>query len=238
MVLAEREAAVVMGRPRKYPPELLERGARPAFESNRPIAHVARGLGLSPETLRRYVSQEVEADEGLRSDLPTAAEREEIRALSKENYELRRANEILKAASVFLRPSSTKTGRSERVYRRASRTLRGRADCRVLGVSASAYHQRATGQRSPRRLADERLLEAIRRVHAANSYAYDYRRTWKALLRAGEMVGRDHVKRLMCQDWSSRALSVAASRGAPPSPIRGRCEPGSRRPRFHRHTPE
>ena len=45
--------------------------------------------------------RQVEADEGLRSDLPTAAEREEIKRLRRENYELRRANEILKAASVF-----------------------------------------------------------------------------------------------------------------------------------------
>ena len=70
------------------------------FESNRPIAHVARDLGVPAETLRQYVRR-VEADEGLRPDLPTAAEREEIKALRKENYELRRANEILKAASVF-----------------------------------------------------------------------------------------------------------------------------------------
>jgi transposase len=42
----------------------------------------------------------VEADEGLRPDLPTAAEREEIKNLRKEVFELRRANEILKAASV------------------------------------------------------------------------------------------------------------------------------------------
>ena len=33
-----------MARPRKYPPELLDRGARLVFESNRPIAHVARDL--------------------------------------------------------------------------------------------------------------------------------------------------------------------------------------------------
>jgi transposase len=89
-----------MARPRKYPPELLDRGARLVFESNRPIAHVARDLGVPSETLRKYVRQ-VEADEGLRPDLPTAAEREEIKALRKENYELRRANEILKSASVF-----------------------------------------------------------------------------------------------------------------------------------------
>jgi putative transposase len=37
--------------------------------------------------------------------------------------------------------------------------------CSVLGVSASAYYQRATGERSSRSLEDERLLEVIRRVH-------------------------------------------------------------------------
>ena len=89
-----------MARPRKYPPELLDRGARVVIESGRPIAHVARDLGVPAETLRRYVRQ-VEADQGLRPQLPTSAEREEIKALRREVYELRRANEILKAASVF-----------------------------------------------------------------------------------------------------------------------------------------
>ena len=89
-----------MPRPRKYPPELLDRGARLVFESGRPIAHVARDLGVPSETLRKHVRQ-VEADEGLRPDLPTSEEREDIKALRREVYELRRANEILKAASVF-----------------------------------------------------------------------------------------------------------------------------------------
>jgi transposase len=69
--------------PRKYPPELLDRGARVVIESGRPIAHVARDLGVPSETLRKYVRQ-VEADEGRRPDLPTAAEREEIKQLCKE----------------------------------------------------------------------------------------------------------------------------------------------------------
>ena len=89
-----------MPRPRKYAPELLDRGARLVFDSGRPIAHVARDLGVPSETLRKHVRQ-LEGDEGLRPDLPTAAEREEIKRLRKEVYELRRANEILKAASVF-----------------------------------------------------------------------------------------------------------------------------------------
>ena len=57
-------------------------------------------ISVCRRTLRRHVRR-VEADEGLRPDLPSAAEREEIKALRKEVYELRRANEILKAASVF-----------------------------------------------------------------------------------------------------------------------------------------
>ena len=89
-----------MARPKKYPDELVQRGVRLAVESGRPIAAVARDLGMHPETLRKRVRQ-AQADEGLRPDLPTTAEREEIRKLRAEVFELRRANEILKSASVF-----------------------------------------------------------------------------------------------------------------------------------------
>jgi transposase len=89
-----------MGRPRKYPAELLDRGVRVVLESGRPIAHVARDLGISSEVLRKRVRQ-AEADRGDRPDLPTSAEREEIRKLRQEVFELRRSNEILKSASLF-----------------------------------------------------------------------------------------------------------------------------------------
>jgi transposase len=89
-----------MARPKKYPDELVQRGVRLAVESGRPIAAVARDLGMHPETLRKRVRQ-AQADEGLRPDLPSTAEREEIRKLRAEVFELRRANEILKSASVF-----------------------------------------------------------------------------------------------------------------------------------------
>jgi len=89
-----------MPRPRKYPQELIDRGVRLALESGRPVAHVADDLGIQRETLRKYVRR-AQADGGLRPDLPTTQEREEIKKLRNENFELRRANEILKAASVF-----------------------------------------------------------------------------------------------------------------------------------------
>ena len=89
-----------MARPKKYPDELIARGVRLALESGRPIAHVAADLGIHAETLRKKVRQ-AESDSGARPDLPTSSEREEIRKLRAENFELRRANEILKSASVF-----------------------------------------------------------------------------------------------------------------------------------------
>ena len=83
--------------------------------------------------------------------------------------------------------------------------------CRSLGVSASAYYQRATGERSARRIEDERLLERIRELHRRNYFAYGSWRMWKALLRSGEQVGRGRVERLM----RSNGIQGAKRRGKP-----------------------
>ena len=83
--------------------------------------------------------------------------------------------------------------------------------CRSLGVSASAYYERATGERSARQLEDERLLERIREIHQLNYFAYGSWRMWKALLRAGEDVGRGRVERLM----RSNGIQGAKRRGKP-----------------------
>ena len=88
-----------MPRGRKYPQELVDRGVRLVFESGRPIAQVAADLGMHPEALRKRVRQ-AEIDTGRRDGL-TSEEHEEIKKLRRENFELRRANEILKSASVF-----------------------------------------------------------------------------------------------------------------------------------------
>lgn len=68
--------------------------------------------------------------------------------------------------------------------------------CSTSSGSASAYYQRASGQRWARALEDQRLLKGIEQVHA-NYRADGYPRIWKALLGAGEPDSRDHVKRLM-----------------------------------------
>jgi transposase len=89
-----------MPRPKKYPDELRERAVRLVFESERPVAAVARDLGVHKEALRLWVRQ-AEADAGSRQDRLTTVEREELARLRGEVKQLRRANEILKAASVF-----------------------------------------------------------------------------------------------------------------------------------------
>jgi putative transposase len=83
--------------------------------------------------------------------------------------------------------------------------------CQALGVSASAYYQRASGERSARAIEDDRLLELIREIHASNYYAYGSWRMWRALLRADEQVGRGRVERLM----RTNGIHGAKRRGKP-----------------------
>ena len=83
--------------------------------------------------------------------------------------------------------------------------------CRTLGVSAAAYYQRTTGERSGRSLEDERLTARIREVHAQNFECYGYPRVWHELQRQGEQVGRDRVARLMRQE----GIRGAKRRGKP-----------------------
>jgi putative transposase len=96
--------------------------------------------------------------------------------------------------------------------------------CSTLGVSVSAYYERASGRRSARQIEDERLLARIKEVHEANYCASGYRRTWKALLRAGEDVGRDRVRRLMRQN----GIQGAKRRGKPWRTTKA--DPSARRP--------
>jgi transposase len=89
-----------MSRARKYPDELRERAVRLVFESKRPIAHVAQDLGIHKESLRTWVRQ-AEAGSGSRRELLSSEERDELKRVRRENFELRRANAILKDASVY-----------------------------------------------------------------------------------------------------------------------------------------
>ncbi len=102
-----------MARPRKYSAELRERAVRLALESDRPIAQVAKDLAIHPESLRGWVRQ-AQADAAGPGGSPgrlTSEERERLRALERENRELRAANQILKDASVFFAKELDRTPR-------------------------------------------------------------------------------------------------------------------------------
>ena len=90
----------------RYSPELRERAVRMVFDHahDHPsqwatIRSVAEKLGCTVEALRRWVRQ-AERDRGERPGL-TTDERQQLKQLQRENFELKRANEILKKAAAF-----------------------------------------------------------------------------------------------------------------------------------------
>ena len=120
--------------PRKYPPELKERAIRMVLDSydrgdqrQGLVTRVARQLDIVPESLREWV-QQAEIDRGQRAGT-TTQEALRISELEREVKELRRANEILKSASV------SSTGRCDSSVECSGRGREGRASC---GVGCSA----------------------------------------------------------------------------------------------------
>ncbi len=92
--------------PRQFSPDFRQRALRMLEEAipehdteYAAIRHVGSKLGVGPETLRKW-RRRAEIDAGARPGV-TSDELAEIKRLKRENAELRRANEILKAASAF-----------------------------------------------------------------------------------------------------------------------------------------
>ena len=95
-----------MSRNTRYSPELRERAVGMAIEKREDypsewatFSAVSKLLGMSPETLRTWVRRD-QVNTGSRPGL-TTDERARLKALERENRDLRRANEILKDASIF-----------------------------------------------------------------------------------------------------------------------------------------
>jgi transposase-like protein len=95
-----------MNKTTRYAPEIRERAVRLVFEHQADydsqwaaLNSIAAKIGCTAETLRKWVRQ-AERDQGLREGL-TSSDRERLKALERENRELKRANEILRKASAF-----------------------------------------------------------------------------------------------------------------------------------------
>jgi transposase len=85
---------------RPYPPEFRREAIRLVEATGRRYQDVAVELGISGESLRKWIKQE-QLDRGERDDGLTSSEREELRRLRRENRELQAEREILKRAVTF-----------------------------------------------------------------------------------------------------------------------------------------
>ncbi|WP_418896307.1 IS3 family transposase [Streptomyces cupreus] len=201
-----------MARPSQYPLVLRRRAVRmvaevrPEYDTEwAAMKAVAAKLGIgTTETLRKWVRQD-EIDAGTRPGT-TTEESAELKRLKKENAELKRANEILKAAAKFFR------GRA----RPATHTLvafidehKGRFGgvepiCRVLTahdckIAPSTYYAHHKRQATPaaRTVRDRELKTLIQEAYQANYRVYGARKNRRLLNRQGVAVARCTVERLM-----------------------------------------
>ena len=109
---------------------------------------------------------------------------------------------LRKASAYFAQAELTAGSGHDRLHRRSSRGLRGRADLSCVKIAPSSYHAHAARRRRPdtappRVQRDAALRVEIRRVFDENFQVYGVRKVWRQLVREGEDVARCTVARLM-----------------------------------------
>ncbi|MFV8171716.1 IS3 family transposase [Mycolicibacterium peregrinum] len=196
---------------RKYPAELRERAVRMVAEVRdqyssewAAIESVATKLGIgTPQTLLTWVRRD-QIDSGIRPGV-TSDMAEELRKLRAENRELKRANDILKSASNFLRGGARPPQPVILDYIDTHKQEYGvEPICRVLSahgckIAPSTYYDACArrSQPSKRQVRDEELKVEIGRVHRQNYAVYGARKVWLQCRREGIEVARCTVERLM-----------------------------------------
>ncbi|MCX4745402.1 IS3 family transposase [Kitasatospora sp. NBC_01287] len=209
-----------MARPSSYPPELRRRAVRMVAEvlgdhpnESAALRAVAEKLGIgSAETLRNWVRRD-QVDSGQRPGT-TTEESAQIKAMKKEIAELKRANDILKAAGEFLRGRARPATPSLVAFVDEHRDRFGGVEpiCLVLtehgcSIAPSTYyaHKKRVASPSARTVRDKELKELIQEVYHANYRVYGARKVWRELARQGHAVARCTVERLM------RELGIAGA---------------------------
>ncbi|MGE4237246.1 IS3 family transposase [Hydrogenophaga sp.] len=202
----------------QFSPEVRERAVRMVLEHRgeypslwAAIDSIAPKIGCVPQTLHTWVKRH-EIDSGVREGI-TTSELQRLKELKRENKELRRANDILKAASAFFGPGGARPPFEElKRFVDQHRHLYGvEPICQVLQMAPSCYRRHAARQRHPqlrsqRAQRDEVLMADIQHVWHANWQVYGADKVWLQMNREGSAVARCTVERLM------RAMGLQGAR--------------------------
>ncbi|HET6191957.1 MAG TPA: IS3 family transposase [Trebonia sp.] len=217
-----------MAAQKKYPDELRERAVRMVLEIREregkgqgELARVARQLGVHPEALRSWVKQ-AEIDGGARPGA-TTDDKKRIAELEREVRELRRANDILKAASAYFREGTRPEAAALVEFVDAHRDRFGvEPVCVVLEFPVSSYYQAKKRQAEPsaRDVRDAALKEKIMEIWEGDKgrKAYGARKIWLEMNSQGIPVARCTVERLM-RELGIRGVTPGRKR--PPTTLPG-----------------
>ncbi|MDJ0346422.1 IS3 family transposase [Streptomyces sp. H10-C2] len=201
-----------------YPKEVRERAVRLVFETRneykteyQALRAIGAKLDIGVESLRNWVRQ-AEVDAGAKPGV-TTEESAQLKALKRENAELKRANDILKAAAFFLRGRARPATHTLVAFIDEHRDRFGGVEpiCRTLtehdcSIHPSTYYAHKKNVRSARAVRDAELIALIKTVHAENYSVYGARKVWRELLRQGHQVARCTVERLMKAEGLSGAV--------------------------------
>ncbi|WP_420833474.1 IS3 family transposase [Sphingomonas pollutisoli] len=193
----------------KFSPEVRARAVRMVLEHEKDhpsrwaaVVSIAAKIGCAAQTLHEWVKK-AEIDSGARAGVPSDVAAQ-LKALERENRELRQANEILRKASAYFAPGGARPPVQAMIaFIDDQRAVHGvEPICRVLPIAPSTYHAHVAQRRDPLRLSararrDAALRIEVRRVFEANFRVYGVRKVWRQLRREGFDVARCTVARLM-----------------------------------------